>query len=100
MLKVDYLSNVLRHFENSGMWFFMKLKCGGLNCKIEPKDLLDLPTNYLRKMRDFVSRYTIEELENMDAIEFIQESTGEPFDKIVKLIKVAKKKQSLEQDFV
>lgn len=99
MLKVDYLSNVLNHFENSGMWFFMKLKSEE-NCKIAPKDLLLLPPNYLRKMRDFVSRFTLEELEDMHAIEFIQESTSENFEKILKLIKVAKKKQSLEQDFV
>lgn len=100
MLKVDYLSNVINYFENSGAWFFMNLKCDKIDYKIMPKDLLGLPPNCLIKMRDFVSRYTLEELEEMDAKSFIQDSTGENLDKIVKLLKVEKKKQSLEQDFV
>lgn len=99
MLKVDYLENVINHFEDSGMWFFMRLKSGNA-FNINPKDLLTLPPDYLRKMREFVSSFTLTELEDMDAVEFIQESTGEEYSKIEKLINVAKKKQSIEQDFV
>lgn len=98
MIKVDYLSNVINHFENSGAWFFMKLKSGNA-ISIEPKDLLNLPPYYLRRVREFISSCTITELEDMSASEFIKESTGEEYSKIEKLITVAKKKQSLEQDF-
>lgn len=98
MLKVDYLRNVINHIRrrDNFSWFFLSVHAK--EC-ITPEDLLCLPPIYLRKMHDFVTRFTMEELEYMEAKKFIQDSTGECVDKVIKLIKIAKKKQSLEQDF-
>ena len=68
--------------------------------EIEPKDLIELPVSYLLKIREFLSTHTSKELDKMSLKGFIQESTGEEYSKIEKLITIAKKMKSLEQDFI
>lgn len=66
----------------------------------DSRDLLELPPKYLKKIEAFISTHSREELDDLEPIELIEQATGESYDKIVKLINVAKKVQSLEQDFI
>jgi hypothetical protein len=101
MLKVDYLANVL-HKMDEGSWFFMTLGYEKVKRPVigSATDLLLLPQQYLVRMRNFILDFTFEDLEKMGATEFVEQSTGESYNKVVKLINVEKKKQSLEQDFI
>ena len=74
-------------------WFFMT------DIRFDARDLLELPPKYLKRMDAFISSHSREELSELEPYDFIEQATGESYDKIVKLINVAKKKQSLEQDF-
>ena len=101
MLKVDYLKRVLYKMDE-GSWFFITLGYEKVKKPIieNATDLLLLPQQYLVRMRNFILNFTFEDLEKMGATEFVEQSTSESYDKIVKLINVAKKRQSIEQDFI
>lgn len=95
MLKKEQLEEVFAELENSSVdWFFKKISTG-----FNAMDLLDLPTNYIKKISDFVSSHDFEYLKELDPRVFAEQATGEDLSKIAKMIEVAKKKQSLEQDF-
>lgn len=95
MLKKEQLEEVFTELKNSSLeWFFKELSTG-----FNAMDLLDLPTNYIQKISDFVSSHDFEYLKELDPRVFAEQATGEDLSKIAKMIKVAKKKQSLEQDF-
>lgn len=95
MLKKEQLVEVFTELKNSSLeWFFKELSTG-----FNAMDLLDLPTNYIQKISDFVSSHDFEYLKELDPRVFAEQATGEDLSKIAKMIKVAKKKQSLEQDF-
>lgn len=95
MLKKEQLEEVFTELENSSVeWFFKKISKG-----FNAIDLLDLPTKYIQKISDFVSSHDFEYLKELDPRVFAEQATGEDLSKIAKMIKVAKKKQSLEQDF-
>ena len=64
------------------------------------RELMELPPKYIERMDAFISSHSIEELKELEPEDFIEQATGESYDKIVKLINVAKKVQSLEQDFI
>lgn len=51
-------------------------------------------------MSDFISTHDIEDLQGLSPRDFVEQYTGENFEKILKLIKISKKKQAIEQDFV
>ena len=95
MLNKEQLEEVFTELENSSVeWFFKKLSTG-----FNAMDLLDLPTNYIQKISDFVSSHDFEYLKELDSRDFAEQATGVDLSKIAKMIQVAKKKQSLEQDF-
>ena len=95
MLNKEQLEEVFTELENSSVeWFFKKLSTG-----FNAMDLLDLPTNYIQKISDFVSSHDFEYLKELDLRDFAEQATGVDLSKIAKMIQVAKKKQSLEQDF-
>ena len=75
------------------LWFFKS------DTNFDGRDLLELPPKYLKRIEAFISTHSEEELNGLEPEDFIEQSTGENYDKIVKLINVAKKVQSLEQDF-
>ena len=62
-------------------------------------DLLELPPKYTKRIEAFISSHRKEELSELEPQDLIEQSTGESYCKVVKLITIAKKKQSLEQDF-
>ena len=96
MINKKQLEEVFTELENSSVeWFFKKLSTG-----FNAMDLLDLPTNYIQKISDFVYSHDFEYLKELDPRDFAEQATGVDLSKIAKMIKVAKKKQSLEQDFV
>lgn len=64
------------------------------------RDLLELPPKYTKRIEAFISSHKKEELSELEPQDLIEKSTGEDLSKIAKMIKVAKKKQSLEQDFL
>lgn len=95
MLKKEQLVEVFTELKNSSLeWFFKELSTG-----FNAMDLLDLPTNYIQKISDFVSSHDFEYLKELDPRVFAEQATGEDLSKIAKMIKVAKKKQDIEQDF-
>ena len=75
-------------------WFFIPNYTN-----FDARDILDLPPKYLKRIEAFISSHNKEELIKIKPKDFIEQSTGESYDKIVKLINVAKKVQSIEQDF-
>lgn len=77
------------------VWFF---KPNDLEC-LDARDLLDLPPKYHGRIEAFVSSHSGEELREYEIKDFIEQATGESYDKVMKLINVEKKKQSIEQDF-
>lgn len=100
MLKVDYLENVLHHLDE-GSWFFMTIGYEKVKRPVieNATDLLLLPKQYLVRMRNFILDFTFEDLEKMGATDFVEQSTGESYEKVVRLINVEKKIQSIDQDF-
>ena len=96
MLNKEQLEEVLTNLNDSSVeWFFKKLSTG-----FNALDLLYLPTDYIKKISEFVSTHDFEYLRELDPREFAEEATGEDLSWIAKMIEVAKKKQSLEKDFV
>ena len=88
----DKLRDVLDFLEIA--WFFRQ------GTEVYARDLLELSSKYIERLESFISSHSKEELNELEPKDFIEQGTGESYDKIVKLIKVAKKKQSLEQDFI
>ena len=95
MLNKEQLEAVLFELSETTIWFFTKISGG-----FSSTDLIDLPKPYLDKVSKFIESHTFEELENLEPEDFVVQATGEKFSKILKMVEVAKKKQSLEQDFV
>ena len=75
-------------------WFFMS------DIRFDARDLLELPPKYTKRIEAFISSHRKEELSELEPQDLIEQATGERYDKIVKLINVAKKVQSLEKDFI
>lgn len=94
----DKLREFIERLEKD--WFF---KCILENVwwdGIEPIDLTLLPQKYRKRLEAFISSHSAEEvLRDLKIMDFIEQATGEPIEKALKLITIAKKKQSLEQDF-
>lgn len=96
MLSTKQLEAVLDRLERTSIeWYFKRLSTG-----FNAMDLLDLPKPYIQKISDYVSSHDFEYLKELDPRDFAEQATGEDLSKIAKMIEVAKKKQSLEQDFV
>lgn len=81
----------------SGDWFFEILS--NEEC-IYPDIIRQLPVRYVIKALSFIDNHNYEELHSLGLKRFIEQATGESYDKVVKLINVQKKIQSLEQDFI
>ena len=90
----DKLREMLEDFNLDIEWFFKS------DMVFDARDLLELPQMYLERLGVFISSHSKEELNELEPKDFIEQGTGESYDKIVKLINVAKKVQSLEQDFI
>lgn len=95
MLNKEQLEAVLFELSEEVVWFYTKL-----SKSVSPTDLLDLPKPYINKVSRFIESHTYDELGQTDPEDFIEQATGEKLSKILKMIEVEKKKQSLEQDFV
>lgn len=96
MINKKQLEEVLTELKDSSVeWFFKEISTG-----FNAMDLLDLPTNYIQKIYDFVSSHDFEYLKELDPRVFAEQATGVDLSKIAKMIKVEKKKQSIEQDFI
>lgn len=63
------------------------------------RDLLALPPKYLKRIEAFISTHSEEELNGLELKDFIEQSTGENYDKVIKMMNIAKKIQSIDQDF-
>ena len=87
----DRLREILEYLDVG--WFFKP------DIGFYARDLLELPPKYLKRMDAFISSHSREELRELEPQDLIEQSTGESYCKVVKLINVAKKVQSLEQDF-
>lgn len=87
----DRLREILEDFDVE--WFFMS------DMRFDARDLLELPPKYLKRIEDFISSHSREELSELEPQYFIEQATGERYDKVVKLINVQKKVKELEQDF-
>ena len=59
----------------------------------------NLSTKYLKRIEAFISTHSEEELNGLELKDFIEQSTGENYDKVIKMMNVAKKIQSIDQDF-
>ena len=89
----DKLRDMLEDLNLDVGWFFNS------DIVFDARDLLELPQMYLERLGVFISSHSKEELNELEPKDFIEQATGEPYIKVVKLINVAKKKQDLEQDF-
>ena len=89
----DRLRDMLEDLNLDAEWFFNS------DMVFDSRDLLELPQMYLERLGVFISTHSSEELNELEPKDFIEQATGESYDKVVKLINVAKKKQDLEQDF-
>lgn len=89
----DKLRELLEDLDLDILWFFKS----GIG--FYARDLLELPPKYRKRIEAFISTHSKEELNDLEPEDFIEQATGERYDKVVKLINIAKKVQSLEQDF-
>lgn len=87
----DKLRDVLDFLEIA--WFFRQ------GTEVYARDLLELPSKYIERLESYVPTLSKEELSELEPKDFIEQATGESYEKVVKLINVAKKVQSLKQDF-
>ena len=96
MLSMNQLEEVLSELGSTNTdWFFY-----GFLESFKPEDLLLLPTNYIQKITNFIGTHDFEFVSNLLPKDFVKQATGEDFAKVVKMINVERKKQSLEQDFI
>lgn len=97
MLNKEQLEAVLFELSETPNWFFTKI-----NGEFSPTtDLIYyLPKTYIDKVSKFIESHTFEDLEGLEPKDFVEQATGEELSKILKMVEVGKKKQSLEQDFV
>lgn len=89
----DKLRELFEGLDLDILWFFKS------DIDFDARDLLELPPKYLKRIEAFISTYSKEELNELEPQDFIEQSTGENYDKIVKLVNVTKRVKSLEQDF-
>lgn len=89
----DKLRDILEDINFGVEWLFMS------NMRFDVRDLLELPQKYLKRIEAFITTHSREELNDLEPNDFIEQATGESYDKIVKLINVAKKVQESEKDF-
>ena len=66
---------------------------------IYPDIIRQLPVRYVIKALSFIYNHNYEELHSLGLKCFIEQSTGERCDKVVKLNKVWRKMKEIEQDF-
>lgn len=90
----DRLGDLLADLDFDLLCFFQP------DINFDSRDLLELPPKYLKRIEYFISSHSNEELNELEPKDFIEQATGESYDKVVKLINVQKKIQSLEQDFI
>lgn len=90
----DKLREIFEGLDLDILWYFQS------DIDFDARDLLELPTRYLKRIEAFISTHSKEELNELEPEDFIEQSTGERYDKVVKLINVAKKLKELEQDFI
>jgi len=95
MLNKEQLEAVLFELSEEVVWFYTKL-----STSVSPTDLLYLPKTYTDKVSKFIESHTYDELVQTDPEDFIEQATDEKLTKILKMLEVERKKQSLEQDFV
>lgn len=95
MLNRTQLEKVLTELESTTGWFMLRVMSG-----LGSVSLLYLPKTYLDKVSKFIESHTYDELESLMPEDFVEQATGEKLSKILKMVEVEKKKQSLEQDFV
>lgn len=96
----DKLREILESLESG--WFFRKLKDGGDKYmrNVDPTDLMELPPKYREKLEEFVSSHSEDELNDFEIDDFIEQATGEPLEKALKILEVGERLEELEQDFV
>ena len=96
MLNKEQLEAVLFELSETSNWFFTRIEG-----EFSSTDLIEyLPKTHIDKVSKFVESHTFEELESLMPEDFVTQATGEKLSKILKMIEVEKKKQSLEQDFI
>lgn len=96
MLNKEQLEAVLFELSETTNWFFTRIKG-----EFSSTDLIDyLPKTHIDKVSKFIESHTFEDLEGLEPKDFVKQATGEELSKILKIVEVEKKKQSLEQDFV
>lgn len=95
MLNKEQLEAVLFELSEEVTWFYTKL-----SISVSPTDLLYLSKPYTDKVSKFIESHTYDELRQIDPEDFIEQATDEKLTKVLKMVEVEKKKQSIEQDFV
>lgn len=99
MLNDEHLEDVLYDLQS---WLYWKDQNPDSNAW-KVSYLLELPQSYVDKVKNFISKYSLEELKEFSIDDFITEATGESpktiSDYISKLIKIRSRRTEMEKDF-